>query len=157
MITWALTVAGFLIALIAGVFLGFSDFIMRGLAQAPGTAGSAAMVGINRTVFHSIFIVLFISLLAVSVALALLAFWQVDGVALSLVLAGSLSYSLGVFAVTGLGNVPMNNRLDAMSGSMEQTTIYWLYYVQRWTRLNNIRSAASAFAAIAWLIAANQL
>ena len=39
MMTWALTVAGFLMALIAGVFLGFSDFIMRGLAQAPGTAG----------------------------------------------------------------------------------------------------------------------
>ena len=115
------------------------------------------MVGINRTVYHSIFIVLFISLLAVSVALALLAFWQEDGIVLSLVLAGSLSYSLGVFAVTGLGNVPMNNRLDAISGSMEQTTTYWFDYVQRWTRLNNIRSAASAFAAIAWLIAANQL
>jgi uncharacterized membrane protein len=157
MMTWALTVAGFLMALIAGVFLGFSDFIMRGLAQASGTAGSAAMVGINRTVYHSIFIVLFISLLAVSVALALLAFWQEDGIVLSLVLAGSLSYSLGVFAVTGLGNVPMNNRLDAISGSMEQTTTYWFDYVQRWTRLNNIRSAASAFAAIAWLIAANQL
>ena len=157
MMTWALTVAGFLMALIAGVFLSFSDFIMRGLAQAPGTTGATAMVGINRTVYQSIFIVLFISLLAVSVALALLAFWQVDGIALSLVLAGSLSYSLGVFAVTGLRNVPMNNRLDAMSGSMEQTTIYWLYYVQRWTRLNNIRSAASAFAAIAWLIAVNQL
>ena len=115
------------------------------------------MVAINWTVNHSTFMVLFIGLLAVSVALALLALWQVDGIALSLVLAGSLSYSLGVFAVTGLGNVPMNNRLDAMSGSMEQTTIYWLDYVQRWTRLNNIRSAASAFAAIAWLIAANQL
>ena len=143
-------------ALIAGVFLSFSDFIMRGLAQAAGTEGPAAMVGINRTVYHSIFMVLFIGLLAVSVALALLAFWQVDGIALSLVLAGSLSYSLGVFAVTGLGNVLMNNRLDAMSGSMEQTAIYWLDFVQLWTRLNNIRSAVSAIAAIAWLIVANQ-
>ena len=144
-------------ALIAGVFLSFSDSIMRGLAQAPGKAGPSSMVVINRTVFHSIFMVLFFGLLAVSVALALLALWQLDGIALSLVLASSLSYGLGVFAVTGLGNVLMNNRLDAMSESMEQTAIYWLDYVQRWTRLSNIRSAASAFAAIAWLIAANQL
>ena len=57
MMTWALTVAGFLMALIAGVFLSFSDFIMRGLAQAAGTEGPAAMVGINRTVYHSIFMV----------------------------------------------------------------------------------------------------
>ena len=136
-------------ALIANVFLSFSDFVMRGLALAPGTAGPNAMVAINWTVNHSTFMVLFIGLLAVPVALALWALGQVDGIALSLVLAGSLSYSLGVFAVTGLGNVLMNNRLDAMSGSMEQTAIYWLDYVQRWTRLSNIRSAASAFAAIA--------
>ena len=144
-------------ALIANVFLSFSDFVMRGLALAPGTAGPNAMVAINWTVNHSTFMVLFIGLLAVPVALALWALGQVDGIALSLVLARSLSYSLGVFAVTGLGNVPMNNRLDAMSGSMEQTAIYWFDYVQRCTRLNNIRFAASAFAAIAWLIAANQL
>jgi uncharacterized membrane protein len=118
-------------ALIANVFLSFSDFVMRGLALAPGTAGPNAMVAINWTVNHSTFMVLFIGLLAVPVALALWALGQVDGIALSLVLAGSLSYSLGVFAVTGLGNVLMNNRLDAMSGSMEQTAIYWLDYVLR--------------------------
>ena len=144
-------------ALIANVFLRFSDFVMRGMALAPGTAGPNAMVAINWTVNHPTFMVLFIGLLALSVALALLALWHLDGIAMSLVLAGSFSYGLGVFAVTGLGNVPMNNRLGAMSGSMEQTAIYWFDYVQRWTRLNNIRFAASAFAAIAWLIAANQL
>ena len=144
-------------ALIAGVFLSFSDSIMRGLAQAPGKAGPSSMVVINRTVFHSIFMVLFFGLLAVSVALALLALWQLDGIALSLVLASSLSYGLGIFAVTGLGSVPMNNRLGTMSGSIEQTAIYWLDFVQLWTQLNNIRSSVSAIAAIAWLIAANQL
>lgn len=152
-----LFIAGFLMALIAGVFLSFSDFIMRGLAQARGTVGPAAMVGINRAIYRSIFMVLFVGLLAVSAALALFAFWQLDGIALLLVIAGSLSYGLGVFAVTGLGNVPMNNRLDALSGNMEQTALYWSDYERRWTRLNNIRSAASAFAAIAWLLAANQI
>ena len=118
-------------ALIANVFLRFSDFVMRGMALAPGTAGPNAMVAINWTVNHPTFMVLFIGLLAVPVALALWALGQVDGIALSLVLARSLSYSLGVFAVTGLGNVLMNNRLDAMSESMEQTAIYWLDYVLR--------------------------
>ncbi len=35
MMTWILMVAGLLMALISGVFLSFSDFVMRGLAQAP--------------------------------------------------------------------------------------------------------------------------
>ena len=34
---WILMIAGLAVALIAGVFLGFSDFIMRGLAQAPAS------------------------------------------------------------------------------------------------------------------------
>ena len=97
-----LFIAGFLMALIAGVFLSFSDFIMRGLAQARGTVGPAAMVGINRAIYRSIFMVLFVGLLAVSAALALFAFWQVDGIALLLLLAGSHSYGLGVLPLLGL-------------------------------------------------------
>ena len=136
MMALILFIAGFLMALIAGVFLSFSDFIMiRGLAQARGTVGPAAMVSINRAVYRSIFMVLFIGLLAVSAALALFAFWHADGVALFLILAGSLGLAgLGVFAVTGLANVQINNRLDALSGNMEQTAAYWSDYARRWTR-----------------------
>ena len=152
---WFLVVAGLLMALISGVFLSFSDFVMRGLARAPATAGAAAMVGLNRTVYQSIFMVLFMGLLPGSVALALLALWQMDGPALFLVLAGALSYLLGVFVVTVIGNVPMNKRLDAMSGRIGELAIYWPEYAQRWTRVNHIRAAASALAAFSWLIAAN--
>jgi hypothetical protein len=34
-----LTAAGLLMALVAGVFLSFSDFVMRGLVQGPRRAG----------------------------------------------------------------------------------------------------------------------
>ena len=101
--------------LISGVFLSFSDFVMRGLAQAPGTAGATGMIGLNRTVYKSIFMVLFMGLVLGSIALALWAYWQLDGAALSLVVAGTLSYRVGVLAVTGFGNIPVNNRLDATS------------------------------------------
>lgn len=157
MMTWILLVAGLLMALISGVFLSFSDFVMRGLAQAPGTAGAAGMIRLNRTVYKSIFMVLFMGLVLGSIALALLAYWQLDGAALSLVVAGTLSYLVGVLAVTGFGNIPMNNRLDATSERSGDMAIYWADYAKRWTRLNHIRTAASAFAAFSWLIAANLL
>lgn len=46
-------------ALVGGVFLAFSDFIMRSLAQ---TDGVDTMQAINREVFHWAFMVLFLGL-----------------------------------------------------------------------------------------------
>lgn len=155
--TWLLLISGLLMALIAGVFLSFSDFVMRGLAQAPETAGAAGMLGLNRTVYRSVFMVLLVGFLPGSVALALLALAQIEGAPLSFVIVGSLAYILGVFAVTGLGNVPMNNRLDSLSGRAGELATYWPEYVRRWTLLNHLRTATSGFAALSWLTAANML
>ncbi len=157
MVIWILMVAGLLMALISGVFLSFSDFVMRGLVQASGTAGAAAMVGLNRTVYRSIFMVLFMGLLLGSAALSVLALWKMDDTASYLVVAGALSYIFGVAAVTGIGNIPLNKHLDAMSERSGDMAIYWTSYAQRWTWLNHIRTASSAFAAFSWLTAATLL
>jgi uncharacterized membrane protein len=154
---WALMIAGLIVALVAGVFLGFSDFIMRGLAQAPASQGAAGMVGLNRTVCRSVFMVLLMGLVPVSGTLGLLAFWQLEGAARGLTLAGSVVYLIGVFAVTGLGNVPMNTRLEALDGKPRETADYWPRYAQRWTRLNHARTASSALAALFWLVAAHMV
>jgi uncharacterized membrane protein len=151
---WILMIAGLGVALVAGVFLGFSDFIMRGLAQAPASQGAAGMVGLNRTVYRSVFMVLLIGMVPVSGTLGLLALWQFEGAARALTLAGCAAYLIGVLAVTGLGNVPMNTRLEAMDGQPRETTDYWPHYARRWTRLNHMRTAASALAALCWMTAA---
>ena len=151
---WIFMPAGLAVALVAGVFLGFSDFIMRGLAQAPASQGAAGMVGLNRTVYRSVFMVLLLGLVPVSGALGLLALWQLEGVARTLTLVGVGTYLIGVLAVTGMGNVPMNTRLDEMSGKPREIAGYWPHYAQRWTRLNHARTAGSALAAICWLSAA---
>ena len=151
---WILLIAGLAVALVAGVFLGFSDFIMRGLAQAPASQGAAGMVGLNRTVYRSVFMVLFLGLVPVSGTLGLLALWQFEGAARALTLAGVVAYLIGVFAVTGMGNVPMNTRLEAIYGQPRETADYWPRYAQRWTQLNHARAAGSALAALCWLAAA---
>lgn len=152
---WILMIAGLAVALVAGVFLGFSDFIMRGLTRAPASQGATGMVGLNRTVYRSVFMVLLLGLVPVSGTLGLLAFWQFEGAARTLTLAGVLAYLIGVFAVTGMGNVPMNKRLDAMDGQPHETADYWPRYAQRWTQLNHARTAGSTLAALCWLSAAH--
>jgi uncharacterized membrane protein len=152
--TWILLLSALLMALVAGVFLSFSDFVMRGLAAAPGSAGAAAMVGLNRTVYRSLFMVLLTGLVPASIGLGVLALWHLEGVALALTLTGTVAYVVGVMAVTGRGNVPMNQRLDRLAGDAAGLSAYWPRYLRGWTTLNHVRVAASAVATLAWGIAA---
>ena len=47
---------GFLSAIVGGVFLSFSDFVMRGFAQADRVSAIDCMQGLNKTLFKSIFL-----------------------------------------------------------------------------------------------------
>ncbi|PJE29666.1 Uncharacterized membrane protein [Pseudooceanicola antarcticus] len=139
--------------LVSGVFLSFSDFIMRGFLQAPDRAGAAAMQGLNRTVYRSLFMVLLIGLVPLSALLALAGIMGLLPGTPLLVLA-ALLYLGGVMAVTGRGNVPMNQHLDGLSPEAPETRIYWQRYARVWTRLNHIRTASSFAAGLLWIAAA---
>lgn len=139
--------AGIASALVAGVFLAFSDFIMRSLSAAEPAAGIEAMQQINRKVYRSLFLVLLMGLAPVSLALAVAAFWVGYGPAAVWLSAGAVVYLFGVIAVTMAGNVPMNKRLDRMRLPDAGAGAYWQEYGLRWTRLNHLRTLASALAA----------
>ncbi|MCV6592642.1 MAG: DUF1772 domain-containing protein [Silicimonas sp.] len=133
-------------ALVAGVFLAFSDFIMRSLAITGG--GVEAMQVINREVFRWVFMTLFLGMAAASVVIAGSAWLTLEGPAAMLILAGALVYFFGCFAVTIFFNVPMNEALAGMALGEAATRDYWLgTYVPRWTFWNSVRTVASALAA----------
>lgn len=135
-------------AVVAGVFLAFSDFIMRSLAITSGAGGVEAMQAINREVFRWIFMTLFLGMAAGSIALAVYSWFWVDGLASTLIIAAALVYLIGCFGVTVAFNVPMNEALAGMSSPAEATREYWLRtYVPRWTFWNSIRTGASAISA----------
>ncbi|MFN3262145.1 MAG: DUF1772 domain-containing protein [Pikeienuella sp.] len=135
-------------ALVAGVFLAFSDFIMRSLALTGGVGGVEAMQVINREVFRWVFMALFLGMAAVSILIAGYAWAQLNGPAGTLIGAAALVYLVGVFGVTVAFNVPMNQALAGMELSSEATRDYWLQiYVPRWTFWNSVRTAAAALSA----------
>jgi uncharacterized membrane protein len=98
--------------------------------------------------------VLLMGFVPTSAALGAMALWQLQGAAQAFTLAGALAYLVGVMAVTGRGNVPMNRRLDALADSPADVAAYWPRYLRGWTVLNHLRVAASATAAMSWGIAA---
>ena len=135
-------------ALVAGVFLAFSDFIMRSLAITGGIGGVEAMQVINREVFRWIFMTLFLGMAVVSLGLAGYAWVGLGGAAGALILGAALVYLIGCFGVTVVFNVPMNQALAGMDLSSEATRAYWLQtYVPRWTFWNSVRTVAAALSA----------
>jgi len=155
--TWLLITSGLLMALLSGMFLDFSDFVMRGLVQAPKAEGSSGMVGLNRTVYRSIFMVLFMGFLPVTAGLVFMAFSQLSGPAFGMIIVGAVLYYAGVVGMTMLGNVPLNHKLDAMADDYTKRADFWPEFAKRWTPMNHVRTASSASAAAMWLFAANML
>lgn len=154
---WVLASAGFVSALLAGVFFCFSDFVMRGLNAAPDLAGARGMIGLNLAVYRSGFLAAFLIQGLIAVGLGLWAFGLPRGIPQSLTWGGTVAYFAGVLLVTGLGNVTLNKRLETMAKTPKSLAGYWPFYMTRWTRLNHIRTFACMTAAMAWLLAAYNL
>ena len=140
--------------LVAGVFLTFSDFVMRSLAAAQPAAGIEAMQLINRKVYRSVFMVLLMGMVPVSAGIAAFTSGSVPAAVAAWAVTGGLVYLAGVFVVTAACNVPMNTRLDRMDHTGAEARAYWTTYARRWTLWNHVRTAASAVAAGCFLAAA---
>ena len=144
-------------ALVAGVFLTFSDFIMRSLAATQPEGGIEAMQQINRKVFRTVFMVLLIGMAFVSPVMAAFAIWQGSSPATIWIIAASVTYVIGTFGVTVAFNVPMNERLDRMTHDSAVAASYWHRYVPAWSFWNSVRTLASAAAAVFMLMAVVEL
>lgn len=145
-------------AVVAGVFLTFSDFVMRSLNGAETAAGIEVMQVINREVFRTVFMVLLLGMSALSPVMFWLAYSHLDGPAGFLVMAGALSYFVGTFAVTMVFNVPMNVQLDTMDHGSAEAAAYWAgTYFPDWTFWNYVRAIAAAVSASCYLAAVTYL
>jgi uncharacterized membrane protein len=145
-------------ALVAGVFLTFSDFVMRSLNEAKTSGGIEVMQGINREVFKTLFMVLLIGMWPVSAGLGAYAYLTHIDNGGPAIMTAALIYSVGVIGVTLIFNVPMNNRLAAMDHDSPDGATYWTdVYFPRWTFWNWVRAIAAGVSSVFYLIACLQL
>ncbi|MCX4914045.1 DUF1772 domain-containing protein [Streptomyces sp. NBC_00687] len=151
---FVLTLLGVLgCGLVAGVFCGFSTFVMRALAQLPPAQGVAAMQAINVAAVRPPFMFVFAGTAVLCAVLAVVTFvvWP-DGATVELLL-GSALYLFGSFGVTIAANVPRNEALMKLDPGTPEATALWPTYVREWTMWNHIRTIASAAAAVAYTLA----
>ncbi|MGW0335092.1 anthrone oxygenase family protein [Streptomyces sp. NPDC003011] len=151
---FVLTLVGVLgTGLVAGVFCGFSTFVMRGLAALPPAHGVAAMQAINVTAVRPAFMLVFTGSAVVCVVIAVVTCvrWPGEGSVESLV--GSGLYLFGVFGLTMVANVPRNNALGGLEPGTREAAAYWPAYVREWTMWNHVRTIASAAAMVSYVLA----
>ena len=139
--------AAFGAALVGGVLLAFSDFVIRALGRIAPEAGVAAMNQINVTVLRSWFLRTFFLTGLLSLALIAVALVRWRWPDSYLLIAGGALYLLGPILVTMRCNVPLNNALAREGGRA------WAEYLVAWTRWNHLRTVASFAAAVLFILA----
>ena len=140
-------------ALLAGNFFAFSAFLMRALGGLSAERGIVAMQAITVAIKWPVFLVLFFGTAALCAVLAgsALLHWGAPGSCY--VLAGTLLFLLGTFAVTMMRNVPFNRELIAVAPDTKDARDLWKRFQASWSMWNHVRTI-SAFLACAALILA---
>lgn len=147
-------VAVITVTLTAGLFLTFSDFVMRSLKLSGPTTGIEPMQMINREIMKSVTMVLLLGNVVLTTGLAGFSYLTTpDSMATPLLIAAAAIYAIGVMGVTMVFNVPMNNRLDKLTHTSLEAATYWQTYVPRWTFWNTARVLATLASAICLQIA----
>ncbi|MDH2381087.1 anthrone oxygenase family protein [Bradyrhizobium sp. CER78] len=139
--------------LLAGLYFAFSTFVMTALGRIDQAAGISAMNAINVDIVRSLFMPVFLGTTLSCAVLAVLGAlrWQEPG-AIAMICGGGL-YVLGMFVVTAVFNVPLNDQLASMDPASTATAPVWARYLVDWTFWNHVRTIAS-LAATALLIVA---
>jgi len=151
---WALIALAMATGLLAGVFLTFSDFVMKSLLACKPAAGTEAMQIINRKVYNSIFMVLLMVMIPVSSGLAFYACFFTAGPLATVLIISGLLYFFGVFIVSIVGNIPMNNALEALPQGSVAAQAYWPSYVKTWVLWNHLRWVSALGTSTGYVIAA---
>ena len=138
---------------IAGLYFAFSTFIMAALGRIGQSAGIAAMNAINVAIVQSLFLPIFLATTMAGAALAVMGLFRFGEPGAIAMLAGGVLYVLGMFVVTMIFNVPLNNALAAADPVSHEAASLWARYLAEWTVWNHVRTVASTAACTLFIAA----
>ena len=155
MFTAALLIAAVGTACVGGAVFAFSLFVMPALNRLAPAESIRAMQSINLRAERAPFGLVILAPFFASVGLAIAAV-VTPSPASPFVLTGAALYVLVGLGVTGVINVPLNNRLARVGtlqpGNRDAAT--WIAYERPWVRANHVRSAGALLASACFTAAA---
>jgi uncharacterized membrane protein len=132
--------------LMAGLFFSYSFSVVAGLGKLPDIQYLMAMQSINREIQNPVFFICFFGAL---ISLPVCTYFQysvASSLVFRLVLLAAIIYLVGSFAVTAIGNIPLNNALDKFdvaTAAKEAISAQRTAFESRWNNLNTLRTVAS--------------
>jgi uncharacterized membrane protein len=138
---------------VAGVFYAFSSFVMEALARMPVDQGIRAMQMINITVINPWFFLVFFGTALGAMIVMAYGWLHLESPGAAGLITGGTTYLVGTILVTGLRNVPLNNKLAKVDPASAEGGTVWKMYLRRWTAWNHLRTAASVAATVLLVLA----
>lgn len=139
--------------IVAGIFYGFSSFIMSALGKLPPHEGIAAMQSINIVVINPVFFLVFFGTALLSLVLGGYAVMNWGTAGAGLLFLGAGFYLVGCILVTIIFNVPLNNRLAKVEPASAEGAEVWQHYLVLWTRWNTVRTVAPSVSLVLYVLA----
>ena len=131
-----------LTGLSAGFFYAWSVSVIPGTQKVINTTYLETMQSINRAILNpAFFLIFFGSILFLSIGSVYQ--FNTDKTTFWFILIASVFYLIGTAGVTALGNVPLNNQLDALNLneiSSSKLSEFRSFYENKWNRLHLIRT-----------------
>ena len=143
--------------ILAGLFFSFSTFIMEALGKISSESGMNAMKSINRTILNPLFGVIFFGTALMTLFLLITSLFNSEWNGRTYIFSGSLLYLVGIFLVTIIFNVPLNNRLERTDSSNYSSQQMWKIYIKKWTIWNHIRTITAVGTLACFVLGFKQL
>lgn len=148
-----LLITSLVTGLMAGLFYAYSCSVNIGLGRLDDAGYLKAMQNINRAILNPWFFTSFFGALVLLPVCTYLHYrYSISQNNIQILFAASLIYIVGVFGITILGNVPLNEALDKfniVSTSIEEIKTQRKKFEAPWNKLNLLRTI---FAIIAFLL-----
>ena len=133
--------------LVAGLFFAFQTAVDPALARVGDREYVTTMQHVNRVIQNPVFLTVF-GLVPVSLLAAIVLHLDRTGsVRVRLLVAATVVWLVGCVGVTAAGNIPLNDRLDAVpvaTADVGALAAARAMYEQPWTRRHLVRTLAAA-------------
>lgn len=153
--TIVLAFAILLIGIMAGIFFTWSNAVKPGIGKLSDIEYLRALQAMNRVILNKAFIVIFLGAVIAVTVVPIAHFKLFPDNIFWLFIITLATYWIGVFGVTVLGNVPLNELLDEInleSITLEEIKALRTSIEVKWNNLNLIRSISSGITFVLLII-----
>ena len=142
-------------ALIAGLLYSYSCSVIPALRSLPDKEYIATMQSINKAIQNPAFFISFMGALILLPVCTYMHYPPAQSQRFRLLLTATLLYLIGVFGVTVVGNIPLNNSLekfDLIHASGESIRLQRAGFEERWIGFHTARTVAAVLSLVAVII-----